>query len=354
MKRSQFWLGIAALLGMGILILDSKTALTGAREAVQLCIQSLIPSLFPFFVLSSLLTNAFLGASPSLLRPVGRLLQIPQGCEAILIPAFLGGYPAGAQCIGQAYNQGNISKASARRLLLFCNNAGPSFLFGVLGPIFPQQWMLWVLWALQIAGALLCAWIFPGDQDKGCVPAKTKVSLTECLSASVRVMGSVCGWVVLFRVLIAFGKRWVLWILPSNMQVAIMGLLELSNGCYALLSVPDVRMRFLICAGILSFGGICVAMQTSSVIGPLPVLPYLGSKLLQCLFSLSISAAFLYRIPMLFAFTALVCWVLKKIVAMRDSMVYNGDINLRRNPYAFSKKNGARLRLLSSRHSAGG
>ena len=40
----------AAALGMLVLILDSKTALAGAREGIDLCIRTVIPSLFPFFL----------------------------------------------------------------------------------------------------------------------------------------------------------------------------------------------------------------------------------------------------------------------------------------------------------------
>ena len=35
-------------LGMIVLILDSKTALSGCREGVTLCLNVVIPSLFPF------------------------------------------------------------------------------------------------------------------------------------------------------------------------------------------------------------------------------------------------------------------------------------------------------------------
>ena len=52
-------------------------------------------------------------------------------------------------------------------------------------------------------------------------------------------MATVCGWVELFRVLLAFLKRWIFWILPAAVHVAVTGILELSNGCCELLSVAD-------------------------------------------------------------------------------------------------------------------
>ena len=49
---------VAAALTMLILILDVKTALAGAAEGVQLCIQVVLPSLLPLFFLSIFLTDA--------------------------------------------------------------------------------------------------------------------------------------------------------------------------------------------------------------------------------------------------------------------------------------------------------
>ena len=74
-------------------------------------------------------------------------------------------------------------------------------------------------------------------------------SPASALTTAIQVMATVCGWVVLFRVLLAFLKRWFFWILPAAVQVAVTGILELSNGCCELLAVADVSARFCICSG---------------------------------------------------------------------------------------------------------
>lgn len=336
MKRAQYLYGLAAFSGMLVLILDGKTALAGAREGLELCIRSLIPSLFPFFVLSSLLTTSLTGISMPILRPIGILLGIPAGCESLMIPAYLGGYPAGARSVAEAYAQKQLSGASAQRLLLFCNNCGPSFLFGILGSVFPRQWMLWALWGIQIAGSVLIARLHPAHPDNAALRPSRKTSMSETLSGSLQIMGTVCGWVILFRILLAFLQRWVLWLFPAPVQVLSAGILELSNGCCALSSVMDLRLRFLLCSLMLSFGGICVTMQTASAIGSLSIRPYLISKALQCLFTVCSVTAFLYHEPILLLICALSFWFLKKVVAKRKTIVYNGGITQGRNPYAVS------------------
>lgn len=353
MKRSHWALGITALAGMAILILDSNTAFTGAQQGIDLCLRTVIPSLFPFFVLSILLTSTLSGVNFALLRPLGSLFNLPKGFESILIPGFLGGYPAGAQSIGYSLQINNITINSAQRLLLYCNNAGPAFIFGILGSVFPEKWMVWALWGICLLSSLLCARMLPNDQTRAVAIPRETISLSKAMNQAIRTMATVCGWIVLFRIIIAFLQRWFLWLLPAPLQVLIIGILEISNGCCELLSITDVRLRFLICSGLLSFGGLCVTMQTASVIGELSILPYLGGKILQVCFSLIISSAIMYHsCRFLLIFLPILWLILKKAVDFTILMLYNGSINLRRTPYAVSKKNGTFLRVLSPRHSA--
>lgn len=321
MEKRKAYVGIGAAMGMIVLILDSRTALEGARTGLDLCIRTVIPSLFSFFLLSILLTGSLLGSSLPWLRPIGRLCRMPKGAESILISAFLGGYPVGAQAVAAAYHSGQLSKTDAERLLSFCSNAGPAFLFGMVGSMFPEKWTAWLLWGIHIASAVLTAILFPGgSQTPVKMDSQNTVNLSAALTSAIRVMGTVCGWVVLFRVVIAFLERWVLWLLPMEVRVGVTGLLELSNGCCDLWKIPNMNIRFLICSGILSFGGLCVTMQTMSVTGGLSMKPYFIGKLMQTVFSLLLSGAALY------GFWLPCCAALAVLAAILRKMQNRGSI----------------------------
>lgn len=291
MNKQRLWTGLAASAGMLVLILDGRTALEGAREGIDLCLRTVIPSLFPFFLLSILLTGSFMGINFPILRPIGTLFGLPKGTESMLIPAFLGGYPAGAQSIGRAFRVGQIDKQTAQRLLAFCSNAGPAFLFGMTGSMFPQKWMVWALWGIHVFSAFLVSGFFPCGEKTCSLSMAKPVGAADAMMSALSVMGSVCGWVVVFRVIIAFLNRWFLWILPQEVQVTVMGLLELSNGCCGLFTIESIRLRFVICACILAAGGLCVTMQTLSVTEGLSLKHYFIGKGLQTLFSLLLSAS---------------------------------------------------------------
>lgn len=258
--------GIAAAAGMGLLILDTKTAIAGARSGIDLCIRTVIPSLFPFFVLSVLLTASLIGRKIQPLGPVCRLCRIPEGAESLLLVGLLGGYPVGAQCINQAVEDGCLHREDARRMLAFCNDCGPAFLFGIVANLFDRWWNPWLLWAIHIASALCVGTLLPGTPHPCRVRTANSVGPVQALERACKIMVGVCGWVVLFKVLLSFLQRWFLWMIPSGLQIVVQGLLELSNGCIALSGIGDLRSRFVLCAGILGFGGLCVGMQTWSVV----------------------------------------------------------------------------------------
>jgi len=290
---------------MLVLILDANTALLGAKEGLTLCIQTVIPALFPFFVLSVMLTSSMTGLSVPAFRPLGRLCKIPHGSEILLLTGFLGGYPVGAQAVAQAWKAGQLTRSDARRMLGFCSNAGPAFLFGIIAPQFADPKAGWLLWGIHIAAALTVAVCIPvkSKTERACIPKGDAITLPAALDRALRITASVCGWVTVFRIVLVFLRRWFLWLLPRAVQIILMGIFELTNGCCQLSAIASEKIRFIVCAGILSFGGLCVTMQTCSATGKLGLGYYLPGKLLQS----AISAFLAFLICYFGAYAVLFC-----------------------------------------------
>lgn len=281
---------IAGALGLLVLILDGKTALSGAIEGINLCFTTLVPSLFPFFVLSVLLTGALSGQAVPFLRPIAKICKVPQGAESLLAIGFLGGYPVGAQNVAITHRAGQISDTQAARMITICNNAGPAFIFGILGSMFSDPKIPWFLWAIHIISAFMIGILLPTDADtKPATPLTREIKLTDALEQAVKVMALVCGWVILMRIILAFLERWFLWLLPTAVQITVCGILELSNGCVRLAQIDSEGLRFIIASGLLSLGGICVTLQTASVTKNISMKLYFPGKLLGCCSSVLLS-----------------------------------------------------------------
>ena len=299
MKRRLFSLFLTAT-AMGILILDSKSAVLSAAEGVDLCIRTVIPSLFPFFVLSIYLTGIL-------------------GSKSILLSGFLGGYPVGAQTAAESWRTGNMTRETANRMLLFCSQAGPSFLFGMVAWQFPNSGYAWLLWVIQLLSAWSVAHLFQVEKQRT-ISVSHSVTLSDAMKHAARAMASVCGWVVIFRVVIGFARRCGLWLLPQWSQVLISGILELTSGCLMLSEVSSLPLRILLAAVMLNFGGICVVMQTAAVTDGLDIRYYILGKLLQTVFSL------LYSLCFLGYFAALIPIFLIFLLKKRSNMRKNSSI----------------------------
>lgn len=299
--RNRRWFCILSVTGTLILILDGKTALSGASEGIELCLRTVIPALFPFMILSSVFLSCAT-ALPWKGTVFSTVFRFPPGEGFLALPCFLGGYPVGAQSVCKAYQEGRLKRDEAQRLLAYSNNAGPSFVFGVVGQMFPKAWFPWALWGIHIAGALAAAHCVSNVDTAQHSDRQSEQSNGNLMVGAVRTMGVICGWVILFRVLIAFLNRWFLWFLPETPRIALIGLLELSNGCCELPKISDIRVRFILCSGMLAAGGLCVTAQTSSVTKGLSLRYYFLGKVIQILVSLMISYSIMYQtmLPLLF------------------------------------------------------
>ena len=100
---------ILSTVAMLVIILDAKCATESAREGIDLCLRTVIPSVFPFFVLSGILNSYLLGRTLPFLRPVSKLCSVPNGGDSLLLLGYITGYPVGAQLIAQSYKEKSIS-----------------------------------------------------------------------------------------------------------------------------------------------------------------------------------------------------------------------------------------------------
>ena len=277
---------IAAAGAMLCLVLAPREAIESARYALRLCAELILPSLLPFFTASALLIRlGFPHRLSRLLAPLARRLWGVSGAGATAFFAGIcGGYPLGAQTVGELYASGQVSKEEAERLLGFCNNSGPSFLVGVIGAslLGSRAAGLW-LYAIHVLAAALTGLVFRARDGGDSAPlAAEELSLPEALVGAVRqaleAVLNVSGFVVCFCVLSGMldmlGVYSALASLISRvtgldaplLRAFLVGLLELSSGVGALRTLPAGPAVFVLSAFLCGWGGLSVQFQTLAVL----------------------------------------------------------------------------------------
>lgn len=343
-------------LTMLAVLLDTKVALQGARDGIALCLHTVIPSLFPFLLLCGLLSTIVNDLPVPFFGFFCKLGKIPPHGISLLGIGLLGGYPAGAQVVAQAYQAGLLSKKDGEKLLVLCNHTGPAFIFGFGATVFAGSLFCLLIWLIQLLSVVFLIIILAktkNSQDTPWMPMRKR--LKNPMAAAVDAMAQICGWVILFRVLLAYLEHWFLWCAPMEVHTLLCGILEMTNGCSMLTLLPLQGQRLLLMAVMTSFGGLCVFLQTQSVISAsgLSMKGYLPGKIVQSQFSLLLATAAQWLLPqeerffpapVLLVCAACICILYgilcrkeKKDVAISKHLVYNEKNHpLRGNQYAVS------------------
>lgn len=287
MTKRKLWALILVSV-MVLLLWRSAVAAEAVRRGLTLCARSVIPALFPYFVVSGLFISlGFADGVGRRLEPLTRRLFGVGGAGAsAFFLGLLGGYPVGGRTVGQLYRAGRLSKDEAERLLAFCNNAGPSFILGVVGVgCFGSLRTGIYLYLVHAFSAVLVGILF---RKKAPVSGqKVRYSAAfEPIPAFVRAVGEaaegmvrLCSFVVFFLVILALITD-----LTGLNHPVLLGLAELTTGVTALEGRPG---DLVWAAALLGWGGLSVHGQTAAVLSDtdLGLGRYFLGKILQAIFS---------------------------------------------------------------------
>ena len=273
MKKNpvSFFPAAAVLILTALILVYPSQCISYAFSGLNLWFQKMIPTLFPFMVLSGImirmnLTKTFV----RLLRPVlSPIFRVNSNCLYVIVVGFLCGFPMGAHVTAQLYERQQITRQEAGFLLSFCNNIGPvyflSFALPTLGITGPPFLFLLGMYGLPLFYGVFLRYTIYAHKlriSDSFLTSESSVSFLQALDESV--MSSLTGITKLGGYMIVFN---LLNVLPSllfnngTINAVISCLLEITGG----LKVLGNNMPF---AGLclISFGGLSCLAQTYGMI----------------------------------------------------------------------------------------
>ena len=323
-KIKKLFLPTCICLFTMFLLLFSNSNLSSAKTGLSLWANSVVPSLLPFFIATELLgyTNVVSILGKLLNRFMKPVFNVPGEGAFPFIMGIISGYPMGAKIVSDFKNQGICTTEEAERLLAFTNNSGPLFIIGTVGiGLFKDTNTGILLFITHILACLTVGFLFrwwkSGWKKRGSflqnsstnTPSKISLlNLGEVLASSImsaiNTIFLIGGFIVLFSVIISILENSGILDVVGNFMSPILnifgipayyadgiltGLLELTNGVcnVANISNKSISMNIVICAFLLGFGGISIALQILSITSKskISIKPYIIGKLLQGAFA---------------------------------------------------------------------
>lgn len=265
----------------------------GILRGIRLCVTTIVPSVFPFMILSSMMIGYSVFENiRSLSMPFERLFHINKnGLTAFLCGTFCG-FPLGAKCAREAYECGYLTKDECERLICFSSNASPAFLICGIGKLRSGTVEGIYLYLVMILSAIAVGVLLGRKRTPHHAQAfskKNSFSFTDAVEHAGLATLNVCSYLLLFSSLIGILEV----LFPKNawMSSFILPWLEIGSATSFLskAKIPSLFSRSLTAFSI-SFGGLSVHLQSAGLLRgtDISMKKYYISKTLQGIISFTI------------------------------------------------------------------
>lgn len=268
-----------------LLLFQSKECIMLASNGLLIWYRNMIPSLFPFMILSGFLIRSGLSVKiGQWLQPaLGSLFRLPPQMLYAIFMGFLCGFPMGAKMVSDMLDEKQISEREGEFLLAFCNNIGPLYMLGYVIPLFEYKnpWtILGGMYLIPLCYGLFLRYLFPhyffssfpllsmcSFKTENLKTPTYLESFQQALSSAIEQITMLGGCMVFFNCML---------ILPQSLQIFLSqttissyiplyfsifkALVEIGGGLQQLACISSIPV--FLPFSLLTFGGLSCIVQT--------------------------------------------------------------------------------------------
>lgn len=306
MKRIVYTAAILALLSF--LLRFPAEALRASKNGMGLWLETLIPTLLPFIILTNLLIGT--ETAEVILNPLKTFWKTffgisPAGAYALIL-GLLCGYPMGAKITSDMFAHKKINRREAEYLLTFTNHASPVFIQTylihiclnnrvhpalVFGVLFFSSFltMLFFRFFIYKNHTITPESYLKKEKGEPSAPGLTGTLLDASIMNGFETITRLGGYILLFSILSALIRHY--WKAGPLAGYLLLGMLELTTGLHFLAeSQFPLIVRYLCSMPMAAFGGVCILAQTKSLLHKdLSILPYISAKCLNTVITVILS-----------------------------------------------------------------
>lgn len=308
---------IGSLIIIGLLVITTVLFLSFPTDvmasvtfSISIWKDNLIPSLFPFFLISELLIHyGFVELLGEILKQVmNKFFHLPGEASFVVIGSLISGFPSSSKYINELLTSNHITTEEASYLLKFNHFSNPLFVIGTIGTLLLNNKNIGILiLAVHIMSNFIIAFLFRPKINKYKNETsslrvginkmhKKRISnnssfsetLTKSIFKTVQTLILLLGIITTFIIINTIIKR--LFCLDAYSSSILSGILEMTGGIKNIssLNIP-LNIKASIITFFISFGGLSIHMQVMSILSNTKIqyLPYFFARVIHGLLASS-------------------------------------------------------------------
>ena len=305
------------------IILAPNVCIQYTISGAKLFFNAVFPSLFPFLVVINIIIN-YDGIhiySKLLGKIICKPLKLPEECSFALLVSLLCGYPLGARYSCDLYEKNIIDLYTCERLLNIASNSSPLFIIGAVGASMMLSTKIgYILLISNILSCILMGFIIPSKNSsfkiKNSNFSKTVIINTNIgiifknsIEDAIKNSLNIGGFIVVFSVITGMIKDNVIFHIVINklslivdssgnfIEGLLLGLLEMTNGCYLISSSnSNLYIKLPVLSFLIAFSGLSIISQVYSYTYKFDISmkKYIARKLIQAIVSSILTVIFYF------------------------------------------------------------
>ena len=244
-------------------------------ESSKLWFYKLLPTLFPFFIITDLLSNyGFIQYISKILGKFMKIFKLNETSSYAFFMSIISGFPGNSKLIKELLDNNEIKKEEANKLLTFTHFSNPLFLIGTVGIIFLNNKKIALLiliihYLTNIIVGLMFRNIYHINNKSNEIQKKKQLSfiniLIKSINNTIKTMFLIYG-IIIFTSLLTN-------IITINLNLSpfinaiLTGLLEMTQGLQLVANLPlNLPIKVSLMTFFISFGGISIHIQIMGIL----------------------------------------------------------------------------------------
>lgn len=269
-----------------MIFIYSKDVTTSVLFSISIWKDNLLPTLFPFFLVSDLLIEyGFIEIISCILgKCISKIFHLPKEASFAIFTSLFSGFPSGSKYTKDLLDKKMITEKDANHLIMFTHYSNPIFIISTIGILLLNSKKAgYIILACHILSNLIIGILF--RQRKKIIVEKEKLShviseinnkringksfitiLMNSIIKSFSILINMLGIIIFFLILTTLLKKII--ILNNFNNAIFSGILEMTQGVKYISEINTISLKIKSCliGFLISFSGISVHFQVKSII----------------------------------------------------------------------------------------